>query len=194
MFISARTPKLSLPITVNDKKGIGCTLDLAQPSDLDKVYDLFEQASVSGNGYSKQSIPTKETMEVIIRNPGVRHIFVFRDGQQIAAAWFVEPSIYSRSASPICCDHWFVVSKSYRNSGLMTKNGPMFERVASSLGYEGTLTDVFTSNLQAFHATYNMKALGVGIIPYSGYLAGKGWMDMMILYRDYRTGVENSRL
>jgi L-amino acid N-acyltransferase YncA len=183
-FLGDRKLKLKMPMEAEDKYGKKYEFDQARLEDIDKVYALFMEASSSGIGYTHQEIPSKSSMEEVVTEPSSTHIFVMRDEGEIVLAWYIDPSIYTRSARPVCCDSWTVVAKAYRNKGLTTKNFLQFTSVLLDLGYEGMLFDAFMINTSSLMVAKKNGGIIVGMIPYSGYLVNHGWADSLMFYGD----------
>jgi GNAT superfamily N-acetyltransferase len=84
------------------------------------------------------------------------------------------------------CEYGLLINIKYQAKGLGRELADIVKQIAKDLGYVGTISDTFITNLPILKllATTTDTTI-IGIIPKNGYLEQYGWTDSVLSYAHY---------
>ncbi|CAH1790010.1 unnamed protein product, partial [Owenia fusiformis] len=180
----------NLPRQCITHNGAQLSIDYVMEEDIEPIYDMFVKAQNEGDGFAIDEYPTFNHFVYKLRRG---HIFSIKVKGNIVGAMAVIPSRFVRSLYPILGDGPVIVDVQYRGNGNLIKLMRFHDSISKELGYVGSLRDTFATNYG--HSTLSetgergsdrkSDSEVVARIPRTGYVAGKGWTDSYITYKDF---------
>ena len=157
------------------------------PSRIGEAYALICAAALKGDNIGLDEFPDEATLRQVIE---LSDAYIGQDPVTGAmkALMVIEPSNLCRSEWPLYADAYLVIEQEVYDKKVYGAIVRLMVQFIADLGYEGMLVNTFSRHTTSIHALRNEGFLVVGSLPFSGYLANKGWAESLVLFKDLTVG------
>ena len=183
--INTRMETSILPVTYYIQGGKTIRIEEAVPEDYLTIEEMIRQSALEGRGFG---------LDEFTEN-GLFNRNLLRNSHAVVAR--LEPGglpigVALAGASAVCrvesklMNAYIVISPTYRGNGVGTVLMETLVDIAKSLGYEGMLIDVYQTESKTISWSKKMGFRVTGSLPESGYVKGHGFVDVLLLYREFK--------
>ena len=174
-----------LPVTCSLQGGKTIRIEEAVPEDYLTIEEMIRQSALEGRGFG---------LDEFTEN-GLFNRNLLRNSHAVVAR--LQPGglpvgIALAGASAVCrvesklMNAYIVIKPTYRGNGVGTALMGTLVDVAKSLRYEGMLMDVYQTESKTISWSKKMGFRVTGSLPESGYVKGQGFVDTLLLYREFK--------
>lgn len=182
--------KVTLPIQLNGPRGIIINLEYMTEDHVKPVYEYFDFYAKKGQGIGLHEYDSIDDFrERFFRQSNPACVGIDTKGE-IMFAFNYAPSPLSRSTKSKFNSGYMIMNPAYERKGLVyfLYADNFVDRYGIQLGYRGYLgrtNTLNTANLTSRKELAVLEYIYPARIPCSIKLAGRGWVDDIICFREY---------
>ena len=183
--INDRLQTKLLPVSCEVPGGQTIYIEEADPNEYITIEEMIRQSAREGRGFGLDEFT--ET--------GLFNRKLLRNSHAVVAR--LEPGgapvgVTVSGTSAVCrvenklMNGYIVISPSFRGKSVGTALMKTLVNVAKSLGYEGMLIDVYQTESRTISWSKKLGFCVTGSLPECGYVKGQGFVDALLLYREFK--------
>ena len=148
------------------------------------VEEMIRSAARDGTGFGLDEFTSQGVFNRKFLRETTILVASWEDGGQPIGTMLLGPSAVCRSAN-LLMNFYLIVEPGHRHNGVGTCLSTQMELLANRLGYEGILLDLYQCDVTALEWLRKRDYRVTGSLPDCGYIKGRGYVDCVLLYKDF---------